>query len=287
MSKRLIDDRTVKPNDANIAIEPNADQYNRYNITLPKSFSVYNDEGSIIYRGDVEKTANQLRAEIFGIGPVDEVEEVCEQPKEKKKVKTKLYDKKRGFFLFVPFILTLVVLAAVVVGVFNVKGINEYVSMYEYKETGIAILDPVFSFLKDKIDGFNLNVPTEFSVFETGKEFADVFCSYALIIGIVLYALFTLFAFIVSIAGLTGRKNKDGFYRKAKLGYLSIVAFLCSLLILICGIYVSGGSIAQIVDFVTGKADFSVGYAMYAMVAVPIITLICSCCAYRKYKENK
>ena len=287
MSKRLIDDRTVKPSDANITIEPNADQYNRYNITLPKSFSVYNDEGSVIYKGEVEKAANQLRAEIFGTGPVDEIEEVCEQPETKKKSKAKLYDKKRGLFLFIPFILALVILAAAVVGVFNVKEINEYVSMYEYKETGITILDPLFSFLKGKIDGFDLKVPTEFAVFKTGEEFADVFAAYALPIAIVLYALFMLFIFIVSIAGLAGKKNKDGFYRKAKLGYLSIVAFLCSLLIMVCGIYVSGGSIAQIVDFVTGKADFSIGYAMYALIAVPIITLICSCCAYRKYKEKK
>ena len=282
MSRRAISEKTVKPINAQLPVEPTVEQYNRYNMLLPESFSIYNDEGSIIYRGDVEKAANQLRAEVFGVGPV---EEVVEQPKVKA---AKRYDKKRGFFLFLPMLLALIALAAAVLGVLNIESIKEYITIYNYKEAGIAMLDPACGFIESLIDGLDMGVPTVFAdTFVVGDELLDTIAYYAMTIASVLYVIFALIMVIVAIAGLAGKKNEEGFYRKAKLGFLSIVMLLCSLIIAVGGVILATGDIGGIVDFIIGNGDFTAGYVLYGIIAIPVVTFICTCCAYRRYKENR
>ena len=282
MSRRAISEKTVKPINAQLPVEPTVEQYNRYNMLLPESFSIYNDEGSIIYRGDVEKAANQLRAEVFGVGPV---EEVVEQPKVKV---AKRYDKKRGFFLFLPMLLALIALAAAVLGVLNIESIKEYITIYNYKEAGITMLDPACGFIESLIDGLDMGVPTVFAdTFVVGDELLDTIAYYAMTIASVLYVIFALIMVIVAIAGLAGKKNEEGFYRKAKLGFLSIVMLLCSLIIAVGGVILATGDIGGIVDFIIGNGDFTAGYVLYGIIAIPVVTFICTCCAYRRYKENR
>lgn len=282
MSRRAISEKTVKPINAQLPVEPTVEQYNRYNMLLPESFSIYNDEGSIIYRGDVEKAANQLRAEVFGVGPV---EEVVEQPKVKA---AKRYDKKRGFFLFLPMLLALIALAAAVLGVLNIESIKEYITIYNYKEAGITMLDPACGFIESLIDGLDMGVPTVFAdTFVVGDELLDTIAYYAMTIASVLYVIFALIMVIVAIAGLAGKKNEEGFYRKAKLGFLSIVMLLCSLIIAVGGVILATGDIGGIVDFIIGNGDFTAGYVLYGIIAIPVVTFICTCCAYRRYKENR
>ncbi len=283
--------------ESGVPVRPAENQYNRYNMTLPRSFSVYNDEGSVLYRGEVEKIANKLRAEIFGEERptikeepvIEEVEKGKKAKREKRAKVEKVCVKKRAFFFIVPLILALAVLAIAITGFFDVSN-AKYLSIYNYKyvtERSFAMLDPVLSFVSVKFGAELGSINAEFfKVFtmSTG-DFLSAFVGYALPISIALYAIFAIVTLIVSIVGLVGKKRADGTYARAKLGFLSIVMFICSLIAAISGLYVSGGKIKDFVGFIGGTADFSAGYMLYAMIAVPVVTFICTCLAYKKEKR--
>lgn len=278
----------------------------RYGVSPTRSFSVYNDEGSVLYRGEVETIASQLRAELFGIRESDEQNdydtgvsaksskkvianrEVKQKEKASKGVAKKVYVKKRAFFLVLTAILSLVILAVAVVGIFDLTvsdtAINEYISIYNYKTSenvAIDMLDPVLGFIQSTFK-LDLGMESDFTAnFTVGEETKDVIANYALPIALVVYVIFYLATFIASIAGACGKKGANG-YKKVKLGFVSIIAFLCSLIVIVAGMMMAGLSFDGILDFIMGKGNFSIGYGLYAMVAVPIITFICSCCSYKK-----
>lgn len=280
--------------DNGVPVSPSENQYNKYNMTLPQSFSVYNDEGSVIYRGEVEQIANRLRAEIFGeekpVKPdVPQPEQPEKEEKEKKEKAKNVCVKKRPFFFALSLILMAVVIAAAVTGFFEIS-FAKYVSIYNYKfvtEHNFAMLDPALSFVSTKFNVDLGSIHAEFfKVFTVSSgEFLPQFVGYALPISIALYVLFALAAFIVSIAGLAGKRREDGTYAKAKLGFLSIAMFILALIAAVSGLYVSGGTIKDIVGFILGKADFSAGYVLYGMVIVPVIMFICTCLTYKKEKR--
>lgn len=268
----------------NVPVKSSETQYNRYNMTLPQSFSVYNDEGSIIYRGEVEQIAQQLRAEILGFGQGVKAEPVVEPV-----APAKGYTKKRGFFLVLPLILVALVIAVAVVGLFKTS-FNGYIALYGYEyavQKDIVLLDPVFSFLKQAFKIDLGSMPVEFALVSkpvTEGNVVGAVAKYALPISIVLYVLFALIALITSIAGLAGKRREDGTYRKARLGFISIVMFLCALIIGCGGILLTGGKIGDVVPFITGKGMLYAGYVYYAILAIPVVTFICTCCAYGKGK---
>lgn len=281
--------------ESGVPVSPAENQYNRYNMTLPQSFSVYNDEGSVIYRGEVEQIANKLRAEIFGEEKAVKAEEPkpgeTEKPKKaKKEKKSKVCVKKRAFFFVIPLILAVAIIAVAVMGIFDLS-FAKYLSIYNYKHTAersFAMLDPVLSFISTKFGiSFGDTITAEFFnvyTISTG-EFLPAFIGYALPISIALYVVFALVTVIVSIAGLAGKKREDGTYARAKLGFLSIVMFGCALIATFAGMYVAGCGMNSFVNFISGKGEFFAGYVLYAMVAVPVITFICTCVAYKKEKK--
>lgn len=283
---------TVKA-DEKVPVRPAENQYNRYNMTLPQSFSVYNDEGSVVYRGEVEQMANLLRAELFGIEPSEVAAPVKEEKAEteKKKKKVRSYTKKRGFFLVLPVILAVVVLAVAVCGLFDTP-ITEYISIYNHTyvvKTDFPLLDPVISFIGETFGVDTGALPTAFgeSFVSGGEDFGAQLVKYALPVAIVVYLVFALIMLIVAIVGLAGKKREDGTYNKARLGFLSIIMFLCSLIIAVCGLSASGTEISALLEVLSGKNDFGIGYAMYVLIAVPVITFICTCLAYGKDKKNE
>ena len=284
--------------DEKVPVRPAENQYNRYNMTLPQSFSVYNDEGSVVYRGEVEQMANILRAELFGIEPSEAVAPAKAEPErkpaektEKKKRKSvRAYTKKRGFFLVLPIILAIVVLAVAVCGVFDVS-FGEYISIYNYSyvvKTDFPMIDPVISFLNQTFGVDTGSLPAEFGKYFTfdGTDFLSSFAGYALPLAIVLYLLFALIMLIVAIVGLAGKKREDGTYAKARLGFLSIIMLLCALITAVCGLYASGTAVEDLLGFVIGKNDFAAGYGLFAMIAIPIVTFICTCLAYGREKKK-
>lgn len=265
----------------NVPIEPVESQFNRYNMTLPQSFSVYNNEGNVLYRGEVEQVANQLRAELFGIEPP-----VVEKPI------VLGYTKKRSFFLIVPLILTALILAVAIVGLFKTS-INGYVALYGYEYAvtkDVVLLDPLFSFLQSQFKLDLGNFPAEFATLAKPVEDGNVMgaiAKYALPVSIVLYVVFALIALITAIVGLAGRKQPNGTYKRAKFGFLSIVMFVCALLMAVAGVYATGGKIGDVANFITRANPLFAGIGYYAFLAIPVILFVCTCLAYGKTKPPK
>lgn len=260
-----------------------------YNVTSLKSFSIYNTEGGALYRGEVEAIAKQLRAEIFGVetNVSYDVPETQEQPveevKSKKESKVKAYDKKRAFFFVLTMLFSLAIIAVAVISLF-INDIDAYISIYNYKESVIVMLDPIFSFLSSTfgitIDGMPMLIQESFTA---GTDIASVIASYALPIATVIYLVCTLAIFIASIVGMAKGK-KDGYYKKVKLGFASIVCILCALIMGVSMMIVGGVSFDNILDFVIGNSELSVGYGWYGLVGLPVLTIICSLLTYRRAK---
>jgi hypothetical protein len=111
---------------------------------------------------------------------------------------------------------------------------------------------------------------------------------YAVSAAVLLSLLFALAEFIKSMCALCSGKKDDGYYKKFRFGYISVVMFLCGVTATVGGIYVGGLSIADVLSFIKpGATDFGAGYALYAMLGVPVITFICACCSYKKEKAVK
>lgn len=256
-----------------------------YNVTSLKSFSIYNTEGGALYRGEVESIAKQLRAEIFGVETNACYEVPVEQPVEEVKSKkgSKVYDKKRVFFFVLTMLFSLAIIAVAVISIF-INDIDAYISIYNYKESVIVMLDPIFSFLSSTfgitISGMPMLISESFTA---GTDIASVIASYALPIATVLYLVCTLAIFIASIVGMAKGK-KDGYYKKVKLGFASIVCILCALIMGVSMMIVGGVSFDSILDFVMGQGELSVGYGWYGLVGLPVLTIICSLLTYRRAK---
>jgi hypothetical protein len=150
----------------------------------------------------------------------------------------------------------------------------------------ISALDPVFSFLNGKFSLGLTEVPTIFGkCFTASSDTASMIAYYALPISIVVYVLFALIMLISSIIGLASKRAADGSYKKVRLGFLSVVMFLCALLAAVCGMIITGGTIKELLAFISGSAKFSAGYGLYAMAVAPILTFICTLFTYKKNKR--
>lgn len=288
-------DATVSPAEA-VPVKPEETQYNRYNMALPRSFSIYNEDGSVIYRGEVESVAEQLKQEVFGrrTEPVQKKEEEVvpvEKPESVKKETGKekaIYDKKRGFFLFLPMLLFAIILAAAVLGAFDTIA-TQYVAgskRFWVNETYFGLLDPALGYLKNVFAGkLDILAPATsfFSEFKISDTTAFKVEGYVLLATTVIYMILAIEGLIVSICGLAGKKKENG-YRKAKLGFMSIVMFVCAIGMIICTAFLAGVDIKDFLNCFTAKDGFAFGYGIYALVAIPVLTFICSCVAYRKVK---
>lgn len=275
-----------------VPVKPAETQYNRYNMALPRSFSIYNEEGSVIYRGEVESVVSQLKREVFEKPyekeekPAVEEEQKTETKKGKKAKETKAYDKKRSVFLIVPMVLFAVILAAAVLGAFDTKALA-YVAGSKHVwagETYFGLLDPALGFLKNTFEQLNFLAPATwfFNTFDMSEASAFKAEGYVLIATTLIYMVFAIEGLIITICGLAGKKKENG-YRKAKLGFLSIVMFVCAIGMILCVGLLSGVAITDFLTCFSGEG-FTFGYASYALLAIPVLTFVCSCVAYRRVK---
>ena len=171
--------------------------------------------------------------------------------------------------------LTLAVLVMVALGSLNINGISDYLLMYESNDGNVGIIDPVVSMVTYLI-GQDANVNFA-AYFESAGSGYGLIAPYGVACATILYVLcFALFE----------KRTVCGYYKKRKFGFLSIVAFLCAVVCVIGGLYVSGGDITGIADFVLrGERSFVVGYGTYAMLVVPVVTLVMSAFGYGKKKK--
>ena len=300
MSK--VQDNSITASDTSVPVQPIPDQINRYGITQPRAFSIYNDQGSVLYRGEVERVANELRAQFYGRNIADEPMDiksaadrlektgvVTEEKASTAKVKGKRYEKKRMFFIVFPFILALVLVALYAISFFAFNG-DQYLSLYNYTLTKlypIKAADPVIWFINSL--GVEIGLTSNFGLLMEGSESISNIAGYIAPIALAAYAILTIAMFIVTICGMAGKKGKDGYYKKAcKLGLISILMFVLALAtIAFTYIYVNGTDFSGITNFLmigSEIGEIKMSYVGYAMVIIPIITFICSCLGYKRKK---
>lgn len=200
--------------------------------------------------------------------------------------------KRPAAFVFA-MIFSLLIVAVAVIGAF-VPAIADYVSIYNCKSgeevVAIQALDPLVSFLKSAL---NLDLggalPAKFGElfpfdFKAEHTAAEMIAPIVLPAGLTLYVIFALAALVASIVGLAKPASSKG---RVKLGFLSIVMFLLALATTVAGIVCGGKGLGELVDCITMKGDFAVGYGTFAFIALPIATFICACCFYKKGKREK
>lgn len=208
--------------------------------------------------------------------------------------KGKIYSKKRGLALFFILIAMLLTVAVAVVGYLGIDGISDYVAVYkvpgvtEEMDEAVSLVDPAIG-LVDKIasvDGLN---SVYFDNFANDKlDEADAMLKialYAVPVAVIVLAVFTVVGLIKALAALfAGRKN--GYYRKFKFGFISIVMLLCALVIAVGGVYAANIGIDGAADFLTFKSNvLQASFGLYAIVVLPIISFILSCVSYKKVKK--
>lgn len=194
------------------------------------------------------------------------------------------YVKKRGLLVAIITVLTLAVLVMIALGSLNINGISDYLLMYESKDGNVGIIDPVVSMVTYLI-GQDADVNFA-AYFESAGSGYGLIAPYGVACATILYVLCVAAMFIKSMFALFEKRTVCGYYKKRKFGFLSIVAFLCAVVCVIGGLYVSGGDIMGIADFVLrGERSFVVGYGTYAMLAVPVVTLVMSAFGYGKKKK--
>lgn len=205
----------------------------------------------------------------------------------------KLYEKKRGVALFIVALFMLVVILAAALGVVNLLNLDAYVAAYiqpgvqAEDNVNISIIDPILGTIKD-LAKVNLDSNFYKSYLADNTADADVITKialYAVPVAALLIIVFAFIGFIKAIVALFAKKTLSGQVKKYGFGFISIVMFLCALIMAAGGIYVAEIEITKALDYLIGKSTvLNVGYGMYALIAIPIITFVCSCCAYKKAK---
>ena len=197
----------------------------------------------------------------------------------------KVYDKKRILFPILIALFSLVLLVSVAVGIIGKTGLDHYIAMFVGK-TDIDIAEPVIAAINYHL---NLGLETEFiKFFDSAYTWKEFFPVYAVAAAALIYVICIVVAFIKSMACIFASADKDGFYKKYRFGALGLIMFLLSLIILAGGFYLSGNGFDDIIGFVlpgeAGASGLTAGYALLAMIIIPILVMICSGLSYRRKK---
>lgn len=198
--------------------------------------------------------------------------------------KEKRHTKKRMVLLVLILLLTLAFMAGTVIGALRIENASEYFLLYSGKDGETGVIDPVVSMIlhltKSNGDSAFLGY------FQTAGSGLSAVPVYAVACAIIVYLICIIAMFVKSVFAVFEKRNVCGYYKKRKFGYISVVAFLCAAICLVGGLYVSGGTITDVVDFLTpNKLSVGAGYALYAMLGLPIVTLIASSFAYGRKRK--
>lgn len=202
------------------------------------------------------------------------------------------YIKKRGFTLFLTAFFMLIIIAAAVVGLLEISGVSTYASVYIEPITtdtvrSIDLLDPVIGLIK-KV--FTINQSSlYFDKYMTGitanTDLLTKISMYAVPVAALLIVVFALISFFKAVCAMFAKRYPNGLYKKYKFGFLSIVMLLCGAIMLVGGLFASGLEIKVILDFILQKSTvLYAGYGLYALIVIPLITLVLSCINYKKVK---
>ncbi len=242
------------------------------------------------YRAYIEaKTKSQGQAKELASVSSEKIDAIAKNDKDKGISESKLYTKKRGASLVVIAILMFVVVAAAALGLVGIDGVDGFVAAYivpdNASNVNISIVDPALGLIKDlaKIDldsnfyaSFLADKPANASIITT-------IAFYAVPAAALLLVVLAIIGFVKALAALFAKKTLSGKVKKSGFGLISIIMLVSALIMLVGGLFVANIEIAKALDFIVQKsAVMNVGYGLYALIVIPIITFICSCVAYKK-----
>ena len=242
------------------------------------------------YRAYIEaKTKSQGQAKELASVSSEKIDAIAKNDKDKGISESKLYTKKREASLVVIAILMFVVVAAAALGLVGIDGVDGFVAAYivpdNASNVNISIVDPAFGLIKDlaKIDldsnfyaSFLADKPANASIITT-------IAFYAVPAAALLLVVLAIIGFVKALAALFAQKTLSGKVKKSGFGLISIIMLVSALIMLVGGLFVANIEIAKALDFIVQKsAVMNVGYGLYALIVIPIITFICSCVAYKK-----
>ena len=247
-----------------------------------RGFSVFNSEGNTEYKAEVERMVYELRRELYPVAestmpPIPVATKAVEKPK-------KVEKSKRAFPAVLILIFNLVILAIIAIACFDIGKIGSYIAPF-YKKGGdtvvsVSLLDGLFAQLgldMAKID------------YTVHADAASKIALIAFAVTGALVAVFALWQVIASIVCLAGQK-KIRFGWRAFLTLLFLLGALLSLIALkaqlgfgdlCCLILPEGAGDYGLPCLEEGYVLYG-GYGLYALIVLPILTMICSSCVYKK-----
>ena len=256
-----------------------------------RGFSIYNAEGDTYYKSEVERVVNELRRELY---PVQEptYPELPVAPRTAKKESVGVKPM-RGFSLALILILNLLALAVIAIGCFDIGPVGNMIAVFVKEPVGgvaqsVSLLDGLFA----ELSSIGAQSQLDYSVN------ADATANILLIVfaaGGALVALFSLVQVIVAIVALA--QNKPG-KKRARFGvvaFLTILAFVAALIGLIgLKAQIGFGDFCSLIlpkalgDYGLSRVEEGYtlysGYGLYALLIVPILTMLFSLCVGRKKK---
>lgn len=250
---------------------------------------VYNPYGEVRYQPTYAENPNLPTVNVTN------TDEKGKGTREKKGAK--LYEKKRVLPLILIAIVSLLTIAVILSGLFGLNFLGLYKIPIE-EGTAIALpvpspdgtvitaSDPIVGIVKSVVDVDMESVYHEvFLNYEKeNTETLKVISLYAVPVALVIILIFAVIALIKALVAIFSGK-KEGYYHKFKFGFLSIVGFLCGLILVIGGLYVAKINLTEIGDFLLAKPMImQAGYGLYALLVLPIISFVMTCIGYKKKK---
>ena len=258
-----------------------------------KGFSIYNTEGDVCYRGEVERMVYELKRELY---PQPQMPRPLPTP-EKKEVKP-VAKKKCGSVRVLPLVIILVInLLAVAVLAFSCLNVGKFgvalapfVKVTKTREGTIPFFDSLFGMMGSLGLHSVLDYSLHTDAFGKVAEIANAASS-------VLFAVLVLVQVIVAIVGLARSKKEGKGVRFGVVAFLMLLSLVVDLLTLcalkaelgfgdLCSLVLPRtiGSTAYGLPRVDEGYTIYSGYGLYVLIVVPILTMILSACVRKKNK---
>ncbi|NLL56614.1 MAG: hypothetical protein GX242_05335 [Clostridiales bacterium] len=206
-------------------------------------------------------------------------------------IKGAVYSKKRSICHILIAVFMLVTLTVALLSFLNIDGVEPYSAVFvksgvnEDTNTYVGLLDPIFGLVKKvaKVNVDSFYFDSYVSNMSPETDIMTKISLYAVPVAALLIVICAIIGFFKSIVALVSKRYANGYYKKYKFGFLSIVMLLSALVLLVGGMFASGADISVILDFILGKTtNLNAGYGVYALILLPILTFILSCVSYKK-----
>lgn len=205
--------------------------------------------------------------------------------------KKRAYVNKRHVAVILITVLLLVMLAVSVIGLIDGLTFSKYFSVFAIPNSDggdveyVTLTDMTLGLFGGENRASSLYFKSILSDKLDGAATMQKITFYAPPVASLLLFVITAFGFLKSLLSLFGGA-KNGAYHKYKFGFISILLFLCSAVVVLGGAYTVKMTAEAMGDFFLIKSNvLNAGYAAYAILIIPVITFILSCVSYRKEKK--